>query len=148
MVLGVQVEALKEADPPVVRTASGPSGWRVESELEWQPSHAHLSSFLDDMTYLHAFCPGGAMHGGFTRPYLPELPAHHRAWLEEQWSKATIVSPLVFGIVPDADFSCPDLYVRDGQAFWWEYGGCLAAREAEVVDEMAQRFEITWATRW
>ncbi len=145
---GVPRNALEESDPPVVITAVGPSGWEVESKLNWKLSHPHLSSFLDDMTYLHAFYPGGAMHGGYTQPYLPELPAHHRAWLEEQWSKATIVSPMVFGIMPDAAYSCPPLYVRDGQAFWWDGGGCLAAREAEVVDEIAQRFQITWARRW
>lgn len=145
---GVPLQALEEPDPPIVRAASGPSGWRGASDLEWKPSHAHLSSFLDDMTYLHAFCPGGAMHGAYIQPYLPDLPTHHTAWLEQHWNKAVIVSPLVFGIMPDADYSCPPLYVRDGQAFWWEGGGSVAAREVEVVDELAQRFQITWSTRW
>lgn len=143
---GVRCEALEEADPPVV-IESGTASWNEESKFIWKPSHAHLSSFLDDMTYLHAFCPCGAIHGGFTQPYLPELPAHHITWLEENWNKAAIVSPLVFGIMPDAAYSCP-LYVRDGQAFWWDSEGCLAAREAEVVDEIAQRFQIKWTTRW
>jgi hypothetical protein len=149
---GVRFEALEETDPPVVRTESGPSGagWTVESELDWKPSHVHLSSFLDDVTYLHAFCPGGAMHGGHSlRPKNPELPAHHRMWLEEHWNTAAMVSPLVFGFVPDEDYSGPPLYVRDGQAFRWEYAGCcLAAREVEVVDELAERFQMTWTRRW
>ncbi len=77
---GVRQEVLEEADPPVVITESGLSGWRVESELHWKPSHAHLSSFLDDMAYRHAFA-GGAIHGGWTRPGLPDLTADQIAWL-------------------------------------------------------------------
>jgi hypothetical protein len=148
---GVRCQALEQTDPPVVWTESGPSGWEAESELEWKPSHAHLSSLLDDMTYLHAFYPGGAIHGGhYTRPHNPELPPRHRRWLEEQWTTATIVSPLFYGyFMPDEDDSYPPLYVREGQAFCWEYAGCrLAAREVEAVDEMAQRFQMTWTTRW
>jgi hypothetical protein len=144
---GMPRKALED-DPSVVITAVGPSGWEVESKLNWKPSHPRLLSFLDDMTYLHAFYPSGAIHGGYTQLSLPDLPAHHRAWLEKQWNKAAIVSPIVFGIMPDAAYSCPPLYVRDGQAFWWEGGGCLAAREVEVVDEISQRFQIKWDTRW
>ncbi len=143
---GVRREALEESDPPVVITESGPSGWRVESELHWKPSHPHLSNFLDDVTYLHAFC-GGAIHGGYTQPYLPDLPAHHIAWLEEHWSKAA-VTPLAFGVELDPTSDWPVLYVREGQAFW-SFSGCsLAVREAADVDEIAQRFQITWARRW
>jgi hypothetical protein len=153
---GVRCEALEQTDPPVVRTESGPSGsgWEVESELDWKPSHAHVSSLFDDMTYLHAFCPGGAMHGGhYDRPGLPELAAPHRTWLEEHWNIAALASPpLFFGLMPDEDYSWyswPPLYVRDGQAFCWEHAGCrLAVREVEVVDVMAQRFQIMWTKRW
>jgi hypothetical protein len=53
---GVPCAALEKADPPVLVAASGP-------ELHWEPSHAHLSSFLGDMAYFHAFVPGGAIYG-------------------------------------------------------------------------------------
>ncbi len=137
---GIQRAALKEADPPVV------VAWNEEAGLVWIPSPARLSSFLDDMTYHHAFL-GGAIHGGYTHSNLPLFPADQVAWLEEHWSKAT-VSPMVFGIIPDADWHGPPLYVRDGQAFYSLGGYCLAAREAEVVDEIGKRFQITWARRW
>jgi hypothetical protein len=150
---GVRCEALVQTNPPVVRSESGLSGWEVEADLDWRPSHAHLASLLDDMTYVHAFCPGGAMHGGqSSRPGPPDLATPDRTWLEAQWSTATIASPpLFFGFTPgtDEEYSYAPLYVRDGQAFFWEYGGYgLAAREREVVDEMAQRLQITWTRQW
>ncbi len=144
---GVPCEALEEADPPVV--VGNPDEWLevMKSGMIWRQSHAHLSGFLDDLTYLHAFC-GGAIHGGYTQPTSPPLPAHHIAWLEENWSKAA-ATPMAFQMVPDPTMKkWPTLYVRDGQAFW-TFGPCsLAARDAEAVDEIAQRFQITWATRW
>ncbi len=144
---GVQSEALEADDPPVVFTASGPSGWKVASELNWMPGHAHLSSFLDDMTYLHAFC-GGAIHGGWTQLFLPRLPEPHVAWLEENWNKGA-VGPIAFQCSPEARIdNLPTLYVRDGAAFW-SIGPCsLAARDAKIVDEIAERFQIQWAHRW
>ncbi len=144
---GVPREALEEADPPVVVTASGPSGWEVESELNWTLSHPHLSFFLDDMTYLHAFC-GGAIHGGYTQPFKSDLPVHQRVWLEEHWNKA-MVTPRAFGLSRELPVDAwPTLYVRDGLAFWWSGGGSLAAREAEALDEISQRFQLTWKHRW
>lgn len=143
---GIPLVTLGEADPPVMITEGG--SWKLQSEREWKPSHAHLSRFLDDVTYLHAF-DGGAMHGGWTLPNHPGLPRHHVAWLEAQWSKAT-ASPWIFGIaVEDPAFDAwPSVYVRDGQAFY-EFGWSrLAVREAKVVDEIKQRFQITWRRRW
>jgi hypothetical protein len=143
---GVPREALEEANPPVVAKDFTVGGWQDESELPWTRSHDHLSSFLDDLTYGHAFSRGGAIHGGWTDFFRHPraLPAHQIAWLEEHWSKAKATS-LVFGLVTD---SPPTLYVRDGQAFWECGGRCMAAREAEVLDELGQRFQLTWATRW
>lgn len=153
---GVRREALEEDDPPVLATPSGPSGWEVESELDWTPGHAHLSGFLDDLTYHHAFC-GGALHGAWTDLFLyADPPAHQFAWLEENWHKAT-AGPMVFGLSPDPPSESsdstsdrwPTLYVREGQALHWTSAWCLAAREAEVVDEISQRFQIRgWAKRW
>ncbi len=131
-------EDLKEADPPVMAKEF----WL---ERAGELSHSHLSGFLDDMTYNHAFIPGRAIHGGWTGPYDPHLPDHHIAWLEKHWSKAT-AGKLVFALETDQP---PTLYVRDGQAFWTEEGtSCLAARDAETLDEIAQRFQLKWTTRW
>lgn len=145
-------KALEEADPPVVASFSGPVGWTLPAELSWTQSHTHLSGFLDDLTYLRAF-NGGAVHGGWTELDLPENPsARQVAWLEENWSKAT-VSPMVFGGAPpnmiiNVD-PWPILYVRDGQALYWEEGVCrLAVREADTLDEISRRFQIKWARRW
>jgi hypothetical protein len=144
---GVPLAALEEGDPPVAVTESGPSGWDVASELNWSPSQAHLSGFLDDLTYLHAFC-GGAIHGGWTQPYLPTPPpADQIAWLEEHWSKAAVTA-MCLGFDPRVVKEGPTLYVRDGQACCWLTGCSVAAREAEVVDEIGQRFQIKWANRW
>jgi hypothetical protein len=118
---GIRCERLEEADPPVV------VAWNLKEGLEWTPSHAHLSTFLDDMTSHHAFCPGGAIHGGWIRLYgfHDDMPAGQVAWLEEEWSKAT-VTPLAFGMDPDLPVeNWPTLYVRDGQAFRW---AAMAAR--------------------
>ena len=145
---GVPLEAGEEANPPVAITPSGPKGWDVESQLHWRPSHPHVSSFLDDMIYRNAFSTHGALHGGWTSPNPPALLAQHIAWLEENWSKASIVSPIVFGIAPEETIDLPTFYVRDGQAFYSHGWCCLAVREAEVVDEIARRFQITWARRW
>lgn len=137
---GVPSAAVEETDPPVVVTLSGP-------ELHWKPSHATLSSFLDDLVYFHAFLPGGAIHGGWTRLYgfHDDLPAGQVAWLEEEWDKA-IVTPLAFGLDLDLPIEeWPTLYVRDGQAFWWR---AMAAREAEALDEISQRFRFPWLKRW
>lgn len=144
---GVQRQAVEEDDPPVVVTDSGPSGWDVESELDWTPYYTHLSGFLDDLLYLHA-----GVYTAMTDWDVPPLPEHHIAWLEENWSKAT-VGPLLYGMdVPESaiDSTWPPLYVRDGQAFSWHpgYNGLgicsLAAREAEALDEISQRFQIKW----
>ena len=140
---GVRREALTEENPPVVKTDTLGSTWKVTLELDWTPSHAHLSDFLDDLTYKHAFY-GGALHGGSTDLYSPDLPAHNIAWLEEYWSKATVTT-LVFGFDTD---SPPTLYVRDGQAFWESPGCSMAAREAEALDEIGQWFQLTWKHRW
>jgi hypothetical protein len=147
---GIQCEALEADDPPVVVTWSGPSGWDVESELNWESSRAHLSGFLDDLLYLHA-----GVYKAMTDWDAPSPPEQHIAWLEENWSKAR-VGPLFYGVdAPESaiDSTWPPLYVRDGQAFCWHPGNngrgiyWLAAREAEALDEISQRFQIKWRTR-
>lgn len=139
---GVPCEALGEADPPVVVTEGGPV-------LHWIPSQVCLSRFLDALTYNHAFCQGGAPHGGWADTPFLVLPSHHLAWLEAQWSKVTF-RPIVFGLVPDPDqYPWVTLYGRDGQALTSFDGYVMvAAREAESLDEIAQVLQITWSKRW
>jgi hypothetical protein len=150
---GIHRESLEETNPPVLVQFSGRGEWAIEEELRRNPTHPHLSNFLDDMGYLHAFCPGGAIHGAWTKHSISALSAHYIAWLEENWNKA-LVTPLVFGLDPDptienwAALYGPTLYVRDGLAFGWSSGGVLAAREAEAIDEIAQALQLTWARRW
>lgn len=140
---GIPREALAEPDPPVVVTWSGESGWEVESELHWTPSHAQLSGFLDDLTYLHAL-GGGATHRGISAEMPPQ--AQQIAWLEEAWGKAK-VTPACFGMTPDTK-EYPTLYIREGQALRWVFRCAAVAGQAEALDEIAQKLQITWEKRW
>ena len=139
---------LAETNPSVVVGGAGPE--RSVEELRagktWRPSHAHLSEFLDDLTYQHAFA-GGAVHGGHTDLFLRPT-ADQVAWLEQHWSKA-IVTPMGFGLTCDlgADLGQVTLYVRDGQALYWFLGCHIAVREAEALDEIGQALQIIWAER-
>lgn len=143
---GIERQNLEEANPLVVVALPGALVWEEDGRM-WTPSHAHLSSFLDDLMYLSALC-GGSIHGGWTKPNLPNLPEAQIAWLETHWSKAT-VTPVALNRrwYPPSDTG-PPLYIRDGQALWYDARCGLAAREAEVVDEIAQWFQINWVERW
>lgn len=145
---GVPCRALEEADPEVVLTAPGPSGWRVEAELDWKPSQTALSGFLDAMTYLRAF-DGAAIHGACTELYAPPLSAEQVAWLEAHWQKAS-VSPMTFRLMPDdpVEEPCPTLYVREGQAFSSLSWHRLLTNTASSIDEIGQQLGITWSGRW
>lgn len=140
---GMPRKALVEPDPPVVVTLSGPSGWKVESELQWTPSHTHLSSFLDDLTYQHALA-GGAIHKGVSARMPPQT--QQLAWLEEAWGKAR-VTPTCFGLSPDDDVPFT-LYIRKGQALLWVFECVAVAGEARALDEIAQALQIIWEERY
>src|SRR5258708_36053946 len=45
----------------------------LSSPLIWEPSHAHVSDFLDSLTYQHAFC-GGAWDDGWGRCQAHDVP--------------------------------------------------------------------------
>jgi hypothetical protein len=141
------LESLVEAVPPVVVAEAGPemSVWEVTADLVWRTSHRRVSTFLDDLTYLHAFS-GGAVHGaqsGRVRP-LPE----QTEWLERDWLKAT-VTPLFQLREPEAtDWWGSPLYVRDGQALDWFDRFFAVADCAESLDRIAQVLAIDWEKRW
>lgn len=65
-------EDLRRVNPPVVQAWALPD-WHMSetsSPLTWKPNYAHVSDFLDTLTYHHAFC-GGALHGGWTGAFHP-----------------------------------------------------------------------------
>lgn len=140
----IERHALEEPDPPVV--IADPEHWNIEdihASLKWMPSHARLSNFLDDLTYLQALS-GGAIHGGYTRRFRHQ--EYQNAWLE-QHRRRTDVGPLRFGRVDgdDEDFR---FYVRDGQALEWFHGCSAAVCKVEDLDEIGQALQITWTHRW
>jgi len=145
----IQHENLEQANPPVVK-AEALHEWHwsdLSSPLIWEPSHAHVSDFLDSLTYQHAFC-GGAWHGGWGGFQPQEF---HEAWLEQHWHRIK-VRPMALGLADGYDVGLPeyiDIYGRDGQVLNWFPGGCsVAARSVEDLDEIGQTFQVTWNHRW
>lgn len=140
----IERHVLEEPDPPVV--IADPGNWDIKdihASLTWMPSHAHLSDFLDDLAYFHAFS-GGAIHGGYTRYFRHQ--EYQNAWLEQHWRR-TDVGSLCFGRV-DVDGEDFHFYVRDGQALKWFRGCSAAVRKVEDLDEIAQELQFTWTHRW
>ena len=123
-----------------------PENWNIkdiQAPLVWMPSHAHLSDFLDRLTYEHALS-GGAMHGGYTGPFRHQ--EFQRTWLEQHWHRATVGS----GVLWEADANDNDhpLYVRPGQALAWSHGCGIAVRDVGALDEIGQALQITWMHCW
>jgi hypothetical protein len=142
----VRCEDLEESNPPIVvaLVACGQSMREAASTLTWRLSHAHLSDFLDDLTYEHALS-GGAVHGGYSNHFRPQEDQY--AWLERQWRHAT-VTPMCLGMEPGTVLDRPFLHVRDGQALAIMYGCSAAVCEAEALDEISQQLQVTWVQRW
>ncbi len=145
----IQQEHLEQANPPVVR-AEALHDWHwsdASSPLVWEPGHAHLSDFLDTITYLHAFC-GGAIHGGWGRFQPRET---HGAWLEQHWHRIK-VRPMALQLADGYDPGLPeylDIYGRHGQALDWFPSGCSAVTSTvEALDEIGQVFQVAWTHRW
>jgi hypothetical protein len=140
------LESLEQPDPAVYISDSG---WEVltgevKAEFEWQPSYWHVSTFLDGLTYLHAFS-GGAVHGAGTGriQVLPEQVA----WLERDWGTVTWFTPQVRGTEPQMIGST--LYVRDGQAVdVWPSRVNAVAKSVEALDRVAHGLGLAWKGRW
>jgi hypothetical protein len=139
-------EELEAVNPSIAfaDAVPGQTFRQVESVLAWMPSHSQVSTFLDDLTYEHAFA-GGAVHGGSTAPLRPQ--PHQIAWLEEHWNKATVTSSC-YQFRPGYNGRFPILYVRAGQALTWSVMYDVAAGEAAPLDEIGQALQITWSKRW
>lgn len=146
---GIQVDMLGDVNPPVVIAEAGPemSVWQATSELAWILSHEHVSSFLDDLIYMHAFA-GGALHGAHAGHQAIE--PRQFEWLEKHWRKANaprLFHGLRYGTPEESRLGSP-LYIRDAQALFWFQDFSAVARDAETLDEIAQKLGITWAKRW
>lgn len=102
---GVLCERLEEADPPVMIAIN------LDEGLEWTPSHAQLSGFLDDMTYQTALS-GGAIYTGYSVERTQTPRQIH--WLEDHWRKARESPMTLEGTV--YAFKYPAIYIREGQA--------------------------------
>jgi len=134
----IERKVLEEPDPPVV--IADPENWNIkdiQAPLTWMPSHAHLSDFLDTITYFHALS-GGAIHGGWTKRFHPQ--ELQDAWLEQHWHRTT-VGPMVFGPVDTYDGDLP-FYVRNGQALAWFHGVSTAVRDVEALDEIGHALQV------
>lgn len=145
------LEALEGADPPILEADSGPemSLRELTVDLAWRTRRQHVSAFLDDLTYTHAFSRG-ALNGAWSGPTYPE------PWqvetLERDWRKATYMSmqlrsTAVNDPAVDGWLGSP-LYVRDGQAIEWFHNFFAVANSEEALDEMAQALAIEWEERW
>ena len=144
----IERTVLEEPDPPVV--IADPENWNIEdiqAPLIWKPSHAHVSDFLNSLTYQHAFC-GGALHGGWGS-FQPQ--ESHEAWLEQHWHRIK-VRPMALQLADGYDLDLPeyiDIYGRDGQVLHWFPRGCsLATGSMEGLDAIGQAFQVTWSHRW
>jgi hypothetical protein len=143
----VPLVSLAAADPPVLVADAGtePSLWEVEVELDWRPSHPRVSAFLDGLAYLHAFGPGGAVHGAWSERL--RLPPERVGWLERDWGKVTWINPQLGGGEPPA--GAETLYVRDGLAVEvWTSRVTAVAKSAEALDQVAHGLGLAWKGRW
>lgn len=140
------MESLEEVDPPVAEAYAGPemSVWEVTVDLEWRTRRQHVSAFLDDLTYLHAFS-GGAIHGAHSGRLRSE-PSQVE-WLEQTWRKAAVIS-LQVSLPAANDWVSSPTYVRDGQALEYFDRFSAVANSAEALDEIARALAIEWEERW
>ena len=83
-VWAIPYTALQRSNPPVYYAELVPE----PAELQWLPSHTHLSDFFDYLTYGHAFA-SGAPHGGVSCAAWSE--ALHAA-ITQRWNTIELVS--------------------------------------------------------
>jgi hypothetical protein len=143
----VQLGALAQLDPPVVIAEAGSAMAlrEVTTELVWHPSHQHVSNFLDDLTYMHAFA-GGALHGAESPRVKPDPQLLAR--LERDWRKARVTQMFQSHSVEPIDWRGPPVYVRDDHALWWFQQWSAVAGSEEALDEIARELDLGWEKRW
>lgn len=146
----VSLTSLDEANPPVLEADAGPemSLRELTVDLAWRVRRRHVSAFLDDLTYLHAFS-GGALHGATSGRVRPEQ--WQAEWLEREWRKATYTSLQLrcpVGSDPETnDLLGSPLYIRDHQAIEWFDRFFAVARSEEALDDIARALGIEWEKR-
>lgn len=130
---GIRLADLPAADPPIYWSYSS---YPLE-DLAWEPSHPHLSDFLDAFTYMHAFY-GGANYSG-----QPDRTANWAGL--QQWQQIAIPGvPMWY--TPDSPIPEWIIYTQPGQAIDSEIKA-IAARTSEDLDKLAELFHITWHER-
>jgi hypothetical protein len=134
---GIPCAVLHEDDPPIVTART------EKPELIWQPSHDHLSDFLDYLSYSHALA-GGALHGAYAQEGMDESQAQ---LLRQHYA----VQPLPSypqGRVPDPKLRPWSLFV--GKGFVIEGGVQItaAARNTALLEEIKDVLHIAWGHRW
>ena len=134
---------LAKANPPVVRAYPDWNLSGLASPLVWEPSHDHVSDFLDTLTYRHAL-DGGSLHGAGVDFFRHQ--EFQERWLEHHWHRAT-VGPTALGFEEEFDEEL-FLYVRPGQALAWHFICVAATSSAEALNEIAQALQITWEHQW
>lgn len=135
---GIPCERLEEADPPVSYALWPQDG----QERLWQPSHAHLSDFLDYLTYGHALS-GGSPHGGVARERVDEPYLHA---IQPDWIAIELISsPMGMYPNPEARWRLYGMsgVVMDPMGQVW-----IAAQSQDTLDEVRQRLGLTWECEW
>jgi hypothetical protein len=139
------LDALAEADSPVMQAESGPerSLQELQEELDWHIGCRGVSSFLDALTYLHAFSKG-AIHGAHSAR-LHSQP-WQQEWLEQNWQQVKVLPLQV--LYPEENGLWHTLYVRDGQALDGFDRFFAVASTSEALDEIARALAIEWEESW
>jgi hypothetical protein len=133
---GILCELLEEEDPPVSYALWEPD----DQALLWQPSHAHLSDFLDYLTYGHALS-GGSPHGSATREHINEARLRE---IQREWTSIELAS-VPMGLYPDPESQWV-LYGKHGIVL--DPAGWIAARSRDILEEVRQHLALTWEYQW
>ena len=135
---GIPCERIEEEDPPVSY-----AWWPHDGQAcVWQPSHAHLSDFLDYLIYGHALSRG-APCGGAAKERIDKLRLTE---LQDNWTLIELASTPM-GIFPNpADqwvlYSKQGVVLDPCQQVW------VAAQSHELLEEVRQRLWLTWEYKW
>lgn len=147
---GIPLASLDEPDPPVHEALNNWSASQGPGVDHWEPRYPRLSDFLNELTLMHALC-GGAVHGGRSHP--KPLDPETADQLERQW-RWVMVTPRFYGLMPDADFEAPGVYLRKGMALFQsgvyrsQVTYSVAAGSAEDLAAIADEFGLTWEKQW
>ena len=129
--------ALDHDDPPVLMARN------EEPSLEWQPSHAHVSDFLDYLTYAHAL-DGGAMHGAYSKEWVDD---ELRIRIQ-QYGHEHVLPTYPPWLMPGAAGHHWSLIVGEQYALDRLMNVVIAANTSAILDHISDSLHITWKHRW